>query len=515
MISINSTSKKTAAIFSYVYLALNSVMSILIAPILLKYLGVDEYGLYQMVYSMGHYILILDLGIGTVMVRYIAEYRAKEDCVGMREFAGMIAILTLIICLIVICVGLVVNSNLENIFTNLKSEDYVKSHTMFNLMIYQFVVTIIDNYIQGCISAYERFVFTKIFGIFKVCVVFTLTILFVYLGFGAVGILMANALVITGLAIINIIYAFKSLHFRIRLTRWKAVVMMPVWGLMIAMLLQSIVANVNSTVDKTILGIMCTPADVAVYSIAASIITLFNMVPTVISGFFQPQVTRMVVKGTNGAELTDLVVRVGRWQFVLCSAFLAGLVLLGQDFMNLWVGGHLSSEEMRFSLLIILLILPFNMVPLVQTICVSILNAYDKRMSRSLILMAICVLNIIFTVVAIGLWGPIGSPLGTALSYFIGYVVILNIYYSRSLHLEVSRMFKEIFSRLWICVVVSTLLCLPLCLWHMHSWMSFIVKGILFSLVLFILLYFKGFNAEEKGIVNSYLYKFSIIKNRD
>lgn len=132
---INSTSKKTAAIFSYIFLALNSISAIFLTPFLLKYLGVDEYGLYQMVYSIGQYILILDLGISTIMVRYIAEYIAREDYEGMKKFSGMIAILTLLICIVVICIGFVIDYNLENIFTTLSTEDYSKSHWMFNLMI--------------------------------------------------------------------------------------------------------------------------------------------------------------------------------------------------------------------------------------------------------------------------------------------------------------------------------------------------------------------------------------------
>ncbi len=500
---INSTSKKTATIFSYVYLALNSLSSILLIPFLLKFLGVEEYGLYQMVYSIGHYILILDLGIGTVMVRYISEYRAREDYEGMKKFAGMIAILTSVICLAVICIGLVINFNLENIFSNLSTEDYSKSHQMFNLMIYQFVVTIIDQFIQGIISAHERFVFTKVSGILKVCSVFGLTILFVYLGFGAVGIVMANAAVITLLAIVNAIYAFKTLHFRIKISKWNKFVMMPAFGLMFAMLLQSVVGNVNSSVDKTILGIMCTPVDVTIYSIAATIITLFNNIPTVISGLFQPQVTRMVVKGTNGSELTDLVIRVGRWQFMLCGAFLSGIALFGMDFLNLWVGNRLSDENIHFSLLIKLIILPFNMVPLIQSVCIIILNAYDKRIYRSLILILISVLHIIFSVAIIKVFGPIGSPLGTALSYFIGYVIVLNIYYSRSLHLQIKRMFKEIVNRIWFCIILSILLCAPLLLWRIHTWLGFMIKGSIFIVVFFLSLYALGFNNEEKLIVKS------------
>ena len=505
---VNSTSKKAAAVFSYILLGLNSVSSILLTPFLLKYLGVDEYGLYQMVYSMGQYILILDLGIGTVMVRYISEYLARSDYDGMKRFAGMIAILTVIICIVVVCVGFAIDLNLENIFRGLSTDDYSKSHWMFNLMIFQFVITIIDHYIQGAISAYERFVFTKIIGIIKICAVFGLTIFFVYLGFGAVGIVMANTIVITLLTAINAVYAFKILHFQIKLTFWNKTMMMPVLGLMLAMLLQSVVGNVNSSVDKTILGIMCTPLDVTVYSIAATIITLFNTIPTVISGLFQPQVTRMVVKGTNGSELTDLVIRVGRWQFMLCGTFLAGLILFGMDFLNLWVGSRLTVDDMKFSLLIMLLILPFNMIPLIQTVCISILNAYDKRIYRSLILALVCVLHIIFTIITIKWWGPIGSPLGTALSYFIGYVIILNIYYSHSLHLEIGRMFKEIFSRTWICLLISFIICVPFFYYKISTWRGLVFEACAFVAILFLFFYLIGFSKEEKDIVNNSFRKF-------
>lgn len=503
---IHSTSKKTAALFSYIYLGLNSVSSILLTPFLLKYLGVDEYGLYQMVYSVGHYILILDLGISTVMVRYISEYRARGDFEGMKKFAGMIAILTMAICALVFVAGMVVNFNLENIFTKLSTEDYTKSHWMFNLMIYQFVITIIDHYIHGAISAHERFVYTKLLGIAKIVIVFGLTIAFVLLGFGSVGIVMANAAVITLVTLCDAYYAFKVLNFKISFGRWSKSVMMPVFGLMLAMLLQSVVGNVNSSVDKTILGIMCTKTDVTVYSIAATIITLFNTVPTVISGLFQPQVTRMVVKGTNGTQLTDLVIRVGRWQFILCGAFLAGLALFGMDFLQLWVGKRLSTENMQFSLLIMMIILPFNMVPLIQTVCISILNAYDKRLYRSLILAGMCVLHILFTIVIVKYWGPIGSPVGTALSYFIGYVIILNIYYSKALKLQIIRMFREILSRSWQCILLTSAICAPLLFWHSTTWVGLGVKVAAFCAVLFCTLYMWGFNTEEKSIIINALH---------
>lgn len=511
---IHSTSKKTAALLSYIYQGLNTVVAIFLTPILLKYLGVDEYGLYQMVYSVGHYIMILDLGIGTVMVRYISEYRAKKDRIGEENFAALIAIFTMIIAVLVFSAGELLNFNIENIFKNLTTSDYEKSHIMFNLMVIQFVFTVVDHYFHGIVGAYERFVFSRTLGIVKLVLSFVLNVLFVVLGFGAVGLVMTNTIVIVLLTVVNAWYVFRRLHFKIHFHHWDFIIVKPAFGLMLAMLLQSVVGFVNSSVDKTILGIMCTKADVSVYSIAASIITLFNTLPTVISGLFQPQVTRMVVHGASKSQLTDLVIRVGRWQFMMCGLLLLGLTFFGMDFLHLWVGHKLNHDQLWFTWIIMMVILPFNMVPLVQTVCISILNAYDKRLYRSLILAGMCVINIIVSIILVKWFGPIGCPIGTALSFLIGYAIILNIYYAKGLQLEVGRMFKEIVSKSWICLLLTALVASPLLLWKHYTIPIFLLKIGVFSIVFVLLMWFFGFNEEEKKTCKPVLNKLHLIKNQ-
>ena len=501
----SSTSKKTAILLSYVTLVLNTATSIILTPLLLRYLGVDEYGLYQMVYSIGHYILILDLGISSVMVRYIAEYRAKGDKEGEENFSAIIGRITLFLAGIIVIVGLIVNGQLENIFKNLSTSDYEKSHRMFILMIIQFAIVILEHFFQGIAGAYERFNFLRSIGLGKVLLVFFLTIFFVKSGMGAVGIVVANLAVSVLLFFALSVYVFRELNFRIRFHRWDFVIIRPALGLMLAMLLQSLVGSVNYVADKTILGIMCTPKDVSIYAVATTIITLFNTVPTVISGLFQPQVTRMIVKGTTPASLTDLVIRVGRWQFMLCVSILMGLILFGKDFLTLWVGKRLSLEQITFSWIIVLIVLPFNMVPLIQTVCISILNGYDKRLDRSLILVGVSVVNVIVSVFCVRRYGPIGAPIGSAISYFLGYIVIMNWYYGRVIHLEVRRMFKEIFNKTMPCAMMTMLLCLPLWYWHSITWFSFIVKVSSFVVIFLVLMLLYGFNKEEKSIVHQAL----------
>lgn len=508
MINLNSTSKKSAIIVSYFVLLFNTLSSIILTPILLKYMGVEEYGLYQMVYSVGSYILILDMGIGTVMIRYISELRCKEDKRGESNFAGMIGIITLTVCLI-ISVGLkIIDVNIESIYSDLSDTDYSKSHMMLTLMIAQFVMTTLSNYLQGIINAYERFVLSKTINLVQIILSFGMTILFVALGYGAVGIVLAHVVIAMLKILVECYYVFRILHFKIRLYYWDGTIIKPIIGLMLAIFLQHTVVYINTWSDKTILGIMCEKSDVAVYAIACTLITFFSSMTGILSSLFQPQIVKMVVKNANTTQLTDVVIRVGRWQFLLTGSILAGMALFGRDFITLWVG-----EKMLMAWTIFLIITPFMMIPLIQSVCISILNALDKRLYRSLILFLSSVINIFITIVLIKKIGPLGAPVGTAISYLIGHIIILNIYYQRNIKLQVIRMFREIMSKTWFSILVSCIACSPLLLWNDVSIISFSIKCILFGSCVLILQYFWGFNSEEREIFSSFMSKLQIKKS--
>ena len=505
MALLHSTSKKGGIVISYIALVFNTVSAILLTPILLKYLGVEEYGLYQMVYSVAHYILILDLGISTVMVRYISEFRARNDKRAEKNFAMIAGMVMAAIMVAVVLVGMAVNVNLENIYTHLTTRDYELSHRMFSFMIIQFVMTIANNYVKGVILAYERFVFSNVVNLAKLFLAFGLTVGFVCTGMGAIGIVWANTLVILLELLVNVFYVIKVLRFQVGFYSWDSVLVRGMFGLMGAMFLQSVVGHVNLMVDKTILGITCTKTDVAVYSIAATVVTLFNTIPSVMAGFFQPQTVKMVVNNASKTELTDLVIKVGRWQFVMVGAFLCGFALFGRDFITLWAG-----KEMLDAWLIVLIIMPFNMIPLVQTVCISILNAYDKRLDRSLILLGTTIVHIIFTIFLIKVMGPWGAPVGTAISYVLGYAVLMNVYYARVIHLEVRRMFSSIFRRTWVCLLLTSVVCLPLSHWEQVGIVPFVCKVVVFCCVFGGMLYCWGFSKTEKELVRSLLLKLRI-----
>ena len=499
-------SKKAAIALSYMGVLAQTLGTIILTRIYLQRLGADTYGLYQMVYSVAQYILILDLGISTTMIRFIAEFDTRKDVVRKENFAFHFILIVAFLCAIIIGVGLVVNANIENIYKTLTPEEYTLAHEMFLLMIGQILLTVLGHYFKGIAMANEQYTLIKLLGVLDTIINIVLVITFLNTGFGVMGIVYAKSIVIIIQLLVPAIVDFTALKFKIRFHYWDFPMMKPAFALMIAMLLQSIVGYVNNSVDKTILGIMTTKVDVAVYSIAATFVTMFNTLPTSISSVFQTKATKIVVSGASRDELTDFVVRPGRFQFMITAGFIGGFFLLGKDFIICWTG-----DKMSDAWLYAMLIMVPNMIPLVQNTCLSILNAMDKRLFRSLILVAITVINIGMTVSFIGVIGPVGAPLATGISYIIGHIILMNIYYQKKIHLNVPDMFRKIFSRIWVCVLIALVLNAPLTLWKVdHNWGILIARGMIFIIVYGLAIWLYGFNESEKKMVAGVLAKSHI-----
>ena len=70
---------KVGAILSYVQLILGNIISIIYTPIMLRLLGQNEYGLYNLSSSTISYLGLLSFGFGSAYIRYYSKYKAKKD----------------------------------------------------------------------------------------------------------------------------------------------------------------------------------------------------------------------------------------------------------------------------------------------------------------------------------------------------------------------------------------------------------------------------------------------------
>ena len=66
----------------------NQIITLILTPIIIYYIGIAEYGVYILVGALTGYFSLLDLGIGTSVVKFIAQYHAKGEKEKVNEIVN-------------------------------------------------------------------------------------------------------------------------------------------------------------------------------------------------------------------------------------------------------------------------------------------------------------------------------------------------------------------------------------------------------------------------------------------
>ena len=65
--------RKIGVILSYVLMLIEVLSTLILTPFIIRTLGQAEYGVYKLVIAINAYLLLLDLGVGNAIIRYIAK----------------------------------------------------------------------------------------------------------------------------------------------------------------------------------------------------------------------------------------------------------------------------------------------------------------------------------------------------------------------------------------------------------------------------------------------------------
>ena len=109
---------KLGAVLSYISLALTSIVGLIYTPIMLRFMGQEEYGLYSLVASFIGYLTILDLGFGNAIIVYTSKYRARNNKLEEQKLHGMFLVIYTIIGIIAGIIGVVLYLNVDNFYGN-------------------------------------------------------------------------------------------------------------------------------------------------------------------------------------------------------------------------------------------------------------------------------------------------------------------------------------------------------------------------------------------------------------
>ena len=487
---------KIGAILSYTVLILNMLVGILYTPILTKSLGQSEYGIYSMVASIITMLTVLDFGFGNAIIVYTNKYKAQKNKEKEQKLHGMFFLIYTVIGVIAGIIGIILYLNVDRLFDNTMSiSELLIAKKLMLILTFNLIITFSFSIFSSIITAYEKFIFSKSLNIMRIILSPVIMYIFLKMGYRSIALVSITTILNVGVLSLNLFYCLKKLKISLKFKGFDLKILKEIIAYSFWVFLNSIVDKINWTVDQFILGSVSGAVAVSVYSIGAQLNHIYLSFSTAISGVLLPKITKMESEKCSDDEFTKIFIKTGRIQFLMMGLVITGFVLFGKQFILLWQG----IDYIKSYYIACILMIPVT-VPLIQNVGISILQAKNKIRFRSLMLVAIACLNVVLSIILSRKYEGIGSAIGSAISFVIGQIIIMNIYYKKRVGIDIIKFWSNII-KMCIPVAITVLfgvLINKIC--YATSYKVLIVEIMCYSLVYMVMSWIFIMNDNEKNI---------------
>lgn len=488
--------RRIGAILSYVSLGSSMVIQFCFIPILFHYLTKNEYGLYQLIGSLIAYMTIMDFGLSATIVRYYSKYTTFDDVIGKENVLALFLILYGVISFFSVIAGMGLYASIDIIYKMILSPiELLAAKDMFLILLLNIIITIPSNVFSAVIIAHEKFIFQRVVSIMQTCLKPIVVLAVFNWQASAINLVIIDTIFNLFIILCNAFYCFRKLNLKIKFHFWDKNLMCEVVSFALFVFLNAVVDQVYWKTSQLVLGAFIGTSAVAVYAIAIQLDMAFMSFSTGISNVFLPKLSVIVDTTKDMTIINELFVKIGRLQYFVLALICSGFGLYGKQFIYLWVGAGFE-EAYDIALLIMIAL----MIPLVQNLGVSILQALNKHAFRSKLYVIIAILNFIISIPLAKQYGGFGCAMATSGALLLGNGLIINIYYYKVIGLNVIKFFKEI---LKLTVVVFGVVLIAYSMERFFSFPSFpwlVGKVILYITGYGVAMWHFGMNEYEKSL---------------
>jgi len=488
-------------LLSFLSIFITNGISLVFTPYMLGKLGAAEFGLYVLIGSLAGYLALLSFGMGSTLVRYIARYRAVADKKSEENLLAMALIVYSVLSLLVLIIGYGLWVLLPVVFIKLTPYELETAKLMLALMVVATAITLPNAVLSSVQSAYEHFIFPRaqmlISSLVRTGILFAL----LYLDYKALAIVIVDVLLNLIAILFNSYYVFCVMKTRIHLYRFEFPLLKEIFAFSFWVFLNMVMDQLYWKFGQTVLGITSGTANVAVFAVGLQLTLYFMTLSAAISSVFLPRAAAMDAMNASNETMTSMMIRVGRFQLLVMGLPLVGFINLGKIFLINWLGPHYLSAWF----IAIVIIIPL-LLPLVQNFGISVLQAKNKHAVRSIIFIAIAMLNVVIGYFLSIHYGSIGMAIATALSLLMGQGIAINLYYHFRIGLNIPRFFKELLHGLLPSLVICCTFGYLVSLMPGSGWSGFAYKGTLIILSYSTIMWLFGINSLEKNDLISILH---------
>lgn len=425
-----------------------AVVSFILIPKMTGTFGSERFGLWTLANSTLGFLLLLDGGFGTGVVKWTAEARTKEDHEKRNELLST----ALLVHYSAAGIGFVALLGLSILYGPLFGLDgELLSQGRFVLVLLGFrgvVVGIPGGFFRGMIFGGGKLLYVNLVQIASSLVYGFLAIWFLDSGIGLPGLAAIGLSVALVENLAYVLVARRTLpdiHLSLRLAskaRFKEA-----FSFSGASFAVSIAGVILMQSDIIVLKLFSPLAAVARYGVAQKASEYAFMLVKQVVNALTPPIARHD-PACEPEKTRFFLVNSPKYAGAFAAIFAVALGVLGKPALSAWAG----AEYGQSSIILTILMAAFVILA-VQMPCAAVLSLKGQHAFAARAMIASTLINITSSIILVVLIGPLGVAMGTLLATASvdGFAIPFRAY--RSYKIDVSRLFSQV----WIPILVPAL----------------------------------------------------------
>lgn len=338
--------------FRVMQTVISMVIGLLMMPFLIATLGKEQYGLWIVIGSVVGTYYILDLGFNQAVTRYVSRYIHQNNPEGANRIINTALVIYSLLGLLVFIISVVAAFfGADKLLADKSDLDLVMLLLMISGL--SLALEFPAKAFPGIISAYMRYDFIAVVRLLKSIIDALLIYLFLSNGYGLIAMAMVTfvtSLISTAIYVKFTTQLFKDINFDKKFVNIKTA--RDVFNFSKWVFVLDINSLLRNKMDIWFIAFFLSSGVLTVYYVAVRLVEYAISFLTQATGFSTPIFTEYHAKG-KARELALSVSLFIKVNFIFGFILLGGFIILGMNFITLWMGSDFPANDAYLCLLII------------------------------------------------------------------------------------------------------------------------------------------------------------------
>lgn len=387
------------------------IISLALTPIILRYLGQSVYGLWAVFGSIVGYFGLFNFGLNTSITKYTAEYHAKNDQETLNKLISTIFVVFILIGVLIILISAALIPFIPRLL-HLTPELIFVGRVVFLIMGLNAALGFLLGLFGNVIYGYQRVDVSRIVSIIQLTANALFTVIFLHLGFGLIGVVIAFSLSLLIAMFLCLLFIHRSGYGIVMHPRLADVKTL---GNILPFSIRCFILGLTSKVlyytDNIVISIFLGVSLVSSYSIAYRLSFMLATGCFIVLDTFFPRFTKLYASEDIDA-LKALYLRITKITVAITTPLALSLAIFGRSFIELWVG-----EANFVGIEVLLVFVAMNFIHSFAGPVGSLLQAIGKNKGLVYIEIGNAGLNFLLSIILVRRMGVLGVALGTLIAH--------------------------------------------------------------------------------------------------